>query len=335
MTMTVDHWKGFVDFARLDKAAGGPDSHMKTVVHLSHDVSVEEKVWRAGLYAGTVYNVPTAEVLWQHWPWHRVRHIDGLAGLEAWIKTNWDGFGFRRERRAVRSPAKMAENIRSLRDAVTDIVRALERGADYGGVWDACSRVKYVGRYALLKMTETLRQMRLTDAIIPDLRPEGGWSPREGLSLLWTDSASVALLTADGPDTAERLHRINHLAASTQHRIAAEYGVELDNYEFQVFCCDYKQAWAGRQYPGRSLDSELEYAAKVCSHPWAGDFALGMWEARAALFPAWSLGERQGWSGVRPELGECWRRHGYLWDGSSYDYVTTRSLAEPERYAAV
>ena len=91
----------FAQHIEYDLAAGGPDPHMRCTGHMVRDVSWEEKVWRIGCYVG-VYNVPSAEVIWQHWPWKRV--INDPEGLASWIAENWKGLNFRRERRAVRTP---------------------------------------------------------------------------------------------------------------------------------------------------------------------------------------------------------------------------------------
>jgi hypothetical protein len=330
--LTLKHWRGFSEFSALDKEAGGCDSHMKTVAALSTGQSREERAWRAAIYAGGFYNAPTAEAVWSCWSWDRARS-EGTPTVAAWLGEHWAGLGFRRERRAVRTVRKMGEFLVSLREWVPAVCAILENPTTtYDDLWRTVNDLKYVGRYGGIKLLETMRQMCLTDKIIPDIRAKGGWSPREGLALLYPEHS--AWLTNTAAESAEDTARVEHLAKEAQRRSAEEFGITLDNYEFQVFLCDYKQCVAGRQYPGRSLDSELEYAAKVQTHEWGAVVRSAFFPTRRLLFPEWALGELSWWSGVRGELGQCWTRYGYMWTDKLYDYPESTPALPRRRLCA-
>jgi len=132
-----------------------------------------------------------------------------------------------------------------------------------------------------------------------------------------------------GDDSTENIVISNRLGVETQARLK-EMGVSLDLFELQVLLCDYKQSYVGkRQFPGRSQDSELSYYYKVKSH--FGDaYKSRMFEARLDMYPEEVLGEVQGWSSVREELGKVLRGYGYTWSDLKYDYILSKdNLANP------
>lgn len=319
----MNHWQGMAEFCRYEKLAGGPDPHMAVVGHLSRESSLHERFWRAGCYLA-VYNVPTAELLWRNWSAEAVR--DAPQKFQEWIEDNWARLQFRRERRAVRSRAKLARSLSSyalwmqdldLRGWFTGDAGDPEEAYEYA--WEDVGQVWGMGRYVTLKWCEFVRRYCAAPIELPDLRARGGWSPRAGLALLHPDHA--AQLTGD--DRFEHLRLADYLAERTRGVLADLYNLELDRYELQVLLCDYKQSAVGRrQYPGRSQDSELVYGLK------AGLGDSGLWRARAELFPAWALGELSGWREVREPLGNVLADYGYTWSDSVYDWVCSRDDLE-------
>jgi hypothetical protein len=292
---------------------------MACVGEMSKNCTWGEKMWRAGCYVG-VYNVPTAEVIWQEWS------PNDLTGLEAWIDANWTGLGFRRERRSVRSKEKLARYLRSYAEWVQEepvwFHGLYEPKEAYEIAWRDIQRVYGMGRYVALKALEFMRRYCGAPIELPDMRPSGGWSPRAALSLLYPHSAGELTSPKDFDGYS------NHLFENARQRLA-EGGLQLDRYNMQVLLCDYKQSVVGRrQYPGRSQDSELVYADKVHGH--FGGESSEMWETRLRIFPHWALGEIQGWDDVRNELGHVLAAHRYTWTDSQFDWFASRAdLAHP------
>lgn len=330
-------WKFFGEFVRWETAVGGPDPHMATVAKMSEGHTWAERVWRAGCYIG-VYNVPTAQALWERWPWAEACEVarEPLA-FEGWLREHWEGIATRRERRSVRRPEQLG---RFLREYATWAENLGERpwyrsGADrdpygrYEEAWGDCQTVYALGRYVALKLLEFLRRYCDAPIDLPDLRPRGGWSPREGLSLLYPEY--LGELT--GRDSETNLRLANSLTEEVKMRLAWDENLELDRYNLQVLLCDFKQSWTGRrQFPGRSLDSEIEYHRSVQQH-WGLDDS--MFSARAALFPSEALGEVQGWDHVRKELGHVLREWGYTWSDCIYSYTATSDLSNPVRWEEI
>lgn len=295
---------------------------------LVRDEPRAERLWAAGCYIAA-YNVPAAEILLRYWPAESVRLYPDQ--LPEWLRQNWPGIPFRRERRAVRTPNKLAtflvsyerwlrgwENREWLSGGLLSPEEAYETG------WKDVQRVYGLGRYVALKILEFMRRYCEAPIELPDLRARGGWSPRAGLALLFPNEAA----TLQGNDSAANVARANALAERGRDVLRSSYNVALDRYEMQVLLCDYKQSAIGRrQYPGRSQDSEMEHAAKAAVH-WGDQNHL--WAARQACFPEWALGEFNGWEGVREELGHVLADFGYTWSDALYDWKESRDdLAAP------
>lgn len=297
--MELNHHEGFADFCRLDKLSGGPDSHMTTIVHMAKGTL--DPAWLAGLYAA-VYNVPMAWKLYDRFPTRGHAEF-----VHPWLEDNWKSIVMRRERkRPVGSPTKLSECIQSYARWI-DTPRT---EGSYEELWESVDRVKYFGRYAKMKILECLYRMGETAYPQPDARAKGGWSPREGLALLYPQQETLLKYGGDRPDV---LRVVEALA------VDANRNLKLTPYEFQVLICDYKQvAVTERQYPGRSVDSELSYHTKV------GFEDLTMFAARENLFPQWALGEKRGWPGVREELGTFFVKTGTMWSDSLFDYLASK-----------
>lgn len=318
----VDHRHFFAEFIRWETAVGGPDPHLATLGKMIEGESFEERVWRCGLYASG-YNVPTAEVIWQHWPFERVRQERHL--LTGWVAENWKGFGLRRERRAVRTPTKFARCLLSIAELTE---RIADETPDWWGVttaeaydhaWRTTGEVYGLGRYVQLKYVEALARYADGRFFQTDIRANGGTSPREGLALLYPDDQDW--LTAS---PSSEVQRTEALAARLREALAESDGLEVDFFTLQVVLCEYKKCWQGKQYPGRTHDTELRYLHNVHAY-WSND--TDMLRARAAVFRPETLGEISGWDGAREPLETTLPLYRYTWSDLKYDYRKTINRA--------
>ena len=323
------HFRYLAEFARRELAAGGPDPHMRYVGWMSQRFPVAERFWMAGVYV-SVYNTAAAEVIWQEWSLESV--LSRGLGLDQWLLANWPGIPLRRERRVVRTPLKLAKCLRSYaryadqifrKVAATDVYEQSER---YEWFWRDTREIFGFGRYARFKLLEFYRRYCELRAELPDIRPTGGWSPRETLALIYPQHAEAI---APKSDKADAIRLSNQLALEVQRRLKIEEELDLDLFLLEVFLCDYKQSIIGkRQYPGRSNDSEMEYRWKV--EDWFGsDHPTQLWRAREALTPQECRGEVSGWRNVRKELGTVLADYGYTWSDLVLDYGRTGDLAHP------
>lgn len=323
---TEDHWRFYAEFATYERWAGGPDPHIALVGELGKDLRILERVWRGGCYAA-VYNAAFAEMIWRDWPLESVFLPKKPPRLDKWLVSNFPKIITRRERRTVRRPEYMLEFLTGYRQLVLKWPTLMRQCTgtpeeNFEIVWAAALEVPRLGRYIAIKLLEYFR--RYCDAPIrhPDIRAKGGYFPREMLSHLWPEHAVVA----EHDDSPAILELAERLARDTQSRMR-DVGVDLNMFEVQVLLCDYKQSWKGRrQYPGRSIDSEMVYALKA-EELWGVKSRI--WPTRLELFPKETLGEVGGWPGVREELGYVLAKHRYTWSDRFYDYPATVNLAFP------
>lgn len=325
MFTVAEHWRHFADFAKWEKASGGPDPQLAMVGAMSHRVGGPELWWRAGCYIA-VYNVPFAEVIWRDWPWARMRQESGE--VRGWLDSNWSRITTRVERRCVRRPDWMESFLIGYAAFAAEreyILRECERldPADaYDFAWDRALQVPRLGRYVALKLLEFLRRYGGLCAEPPDIRPAGGWSPRATLAMLWERPEAAA--RDDRPET---LALVDALARDTCTRLAGEFEIEVDLFQLQVLLCEYRESWEGRrQYPGRSLDSELKYA-RAAEEKWG--IRSTIWKARERTFPMEHLGEMNGWDGPREGPANCLADWGYTWTDMRYVYADTQDYGAP------
>lgn len=308
--MNTDHWKYFKEFAWYEILTGGPDPQLATVNAMSSGVSFHELVWRAGCYV-SVYNVPGAEVLWRNWPYEKALLNHGIP--EPWLESVWENIPTRFERRCIRRPEWLAK---FLSDYI-GWMGNLPDTKDYETWWQSCQTVKFMGRYVAIKLLEFLHTYANLVDTVPDIRAKGGWSPVKTLGLLEGRQIDTV---EDAEQTAARLRT----------RLFEENGLTVSFFQLQVLLCEYRESYEGRrQYPGRSLDSELNYLSKIKNF-WEGEGLISeMPAARKAAFPNRCLGELNNWQTVRKELGKTLRDHGYTWSDFIYKYQPDMELDKP------
>jgi hypothetical protein len=327
------HIKHFAEFCRGVEFAGGTTPHMLMAVEAcNRQDSVQEKLWWAGCYA-FVYNFATAEMINREW---RPGEWVGKAELESWATENWKGLKFRKERRAARSPKKLAVCMDTYgtymkkvpeRDWFTDnSIHPRERY--FMAFDDICKEVKYMGRYIGIRWVEVINRVFDTNTTMPDLLPKGGEHPRKALALMYPDYHDPLM----GGNDADTIKIVNGVVETCLNDLYTHYGVDTDYYTIQSLLCEYKQSVLGRkQYPGKSVDTAITYWNKIYDEWWGEEEAEKsiMWDVRKKLFPLEMLGEVQGWNGVRDELGGVLREYEYTWSDYVYDYMKTTDLGSP------
>lgn len=322
---------GFLtDFIALERAVGGPDPHMRIVCEglaaplavgpTPTDEEASDRAWLAGCYVGP-YNVASCEVLRHFWPTpESVAFHEGA--FHAWVRLNWPGLSFRRERRAIRTPRKFAAHMIGYAHWVLNNAPFLRLLGDPDRVWARLMAIPGNGRYGTIKLYEALHRLGVVSPPFPDIRPAGGWSPRVTLAWLYPDAASA--LT--GNDAAVNLELADTRSAMLKRELELRLG-PVDWYTLEVTLCEYGQAWRGGQYPGRAHDSELGHCRKVMGF-WGDQVPFRVLDLRREMFPVVALGEAQGWEGRREELGVLPSTQGYMWSDLSFDYLATRSAGD-------
>jgi hypothetical protein len=320
-----NHWDKFAEFCKYEKLSGGPDPQIKMVGEMSKDTSWEERVWRAGCYI-SVYNVPFAEAIWEHWSFRDMN--DNHPQLYGWLVDNWSKIVTRIERKTVRRPEWMYEYFVSYytfvkEDLMDTIRRTREMSPEdrYLYFWDITNaNIRRYGRYVALKLLESYKQFCNIDLEAPDIRPKDGWSPRETLAVLFPQHA-VSLNSYESRFDPF----VNETALRVQQKLDFDYGVKVDLFQLQVMLCEYRESYESKkQYPGRSLDSELGYWHKRETLWGEQEYSMNMVEARQRIFPQQHLGEVYGWMGTRKDCGHTLADFGYTWSDMLYSYNATQ-----------
>lgn len=314
----MDHKVNFLEFSRLHLLAGCPDPHLKMAVHqMRATEDPYESAWRAGCYVAP-YEVCTGSLIWSNWDIWSVKEKPGE--FTKWIEETWSRWNIRRERRAARTPSKMAECLLSYANFVTDPnLLAAHVEDQYQDLWSVSDvSLRYFGRYALIKLLEALNRGGLVRNIIPDIRPNGGWSPRETMALL--DPAHAALYTEGGNKTAV-LNTIQEETDKLQRELSEYTQQVVSYYNVEVLLCNYRQY--PKHHPGWPLDSDLKYYYTFVRNNEEPTFD---WKAmRKELFPIEVLGEIQGWEGPREDLNTVFPTYQYLWSDVLYDYQLSKN----------
>jgi len=333
MFTVEDHRHFFAEFCVWELKSGGPDSQLPTVAEMAVvDMPEEaEQLWRAFCYIG-VYNVPYGEIMWKHWSLAEAEH--NPAALTQWLEQAYTDKKIitRMERRAARRAFQIDGYLAGARRFIRDdwlALRARCASLDphdaYEVVWTRVNKIPTVGRYAAIKLIEYLRRFHLLPVVTPDIRPKDAWSPRHTLGYIFPDRN---LGNEDNSSAA-----LKHAHASCVDAIdllKSEFNVDIDMFQLQVLLCEYRESWEKKkQYPGRSLDSELGYARKA-EEQWGHNSDI--WRARSKLFPHHHLGEMRGWDKPRETVAECLNRHHYTWTDMLYDFKSTTDMKNPVKW---
>jgi len=321
----IEHRRRFIEFSRLELATGGPDHHLYTIAKLARETDDKRTAaWMIGCYMGP-YNIPGGLVINNYWSASQV--LDGPVALEAWLRANWAGIPFRRERRPARAPHRLAPYLTSYATWLDWLFANGPETLTYNELWESLEDVKTIGRYSGMKLLEGLRRAGVTRAEMPDLRigTGGDWSPRLSLSYMYPKYDELFNRT-QGRVASKRIEQF----ADGLYRDYYKDEIDLpDVYHFEVLLCDYKQSVDGKYYPGRPLDSEIGQLYKARAAFPAIDFDR-VFEIRRELFDECYLGEyKNRWSDRREALGETMNQHGYYWTDARYNYVPSLDLANP------
>jgi len=322
----------FGEFCRLKVGVNGPDVHMKAAGAVTEGLSDDERRWKLALY-NCFSSVPTAAVIWARIPRERLVVADESAVM-LWLEKHWRGIPVRNTRRPVRAPHRLAKCLQSVARFDADV-----RGMSYEEAWQAADEVWSWGRYVKIKYLETLRRFmgpEYAHLEAPNIRPNGGWSPRRMLSWLYPDVETLASTSNDRPT----LDAVNFYAANARETASGFVGRDVSFYEVEALLCNYRQNLTGKLYPGRTIDSELEYHGRVRRY-WSADSddplldpylgTADFFGARARTFPTETLGEVQGWEGPRPEIFRTITEFGYIWSDVLYDFNATTDFSMPVR----
>jgi hypothetical protein len=325
-----EHFVHLAEFIRGVELAGGTTPHVAMTVESMFRLDDPlEKLWFAGCYALT-YNWPAAERLFLEWRPEDVNAIEMLP----WLEEHWAGLPLRKERKAVFRKPFFAESAAAYATFAQRLLNDPNPWdtMDYTAAFTAFNAAtRYMGRYIAIRWLEVMRRAFGTPWEMPSILSDGGEHSRKTLALIYPADAEMLLKG----NTARHIAVSDAAANRLRADLGVEYGIETNFYELQSLLCEYKQSALGRkQYPGKSIDTEMDYFTRVYDH-WGFDKQeeSTFLDVRALCFPEWSLGEaHERWWGVRPELGAVLADFGYTWSDAVYDYPHTTDFSDPFRW---
>lgn len=321
----------FGEFCKLKKGVNGPDIHMKAA-GAGTEYAGPHRSWQLAVY-NNFCSTPSAAVVWANW--QPVQIIAQPEGLRYWIAQNWKGIPIRQNRRPARSVDKLHRSLVTLavwHETIFPIINE----CTYEEAWKSLDAVYTWGRYVKIKYLETLRCFmgpRYAHFVAPNIHAAGGWSPRRCLGILYPEYAEIV---ADKRKNDKATIAYVHDLAQEARAYVTDNWIEVSTYELEALLCNYRQTLSTGKtfYVGRTIDSELEYQNKIQSF-WGSDPYLGtfdFYETRRKAFPSETLGEVNGWDGVRADLSPLLRENGIVWSDVVYDYNASKEdLAHPVR----
>jgi hypothetical protein len=324
--MTPDeHFVHLAEFIRAVELSGGTTPHVAmTVESMSRLDDPLEKLWFAGCYA-LAYNWPTAERLFLEWRPEQVNPVD----FEMWLEEHWAGVPLRKERKAIFRKPYFARSASTYVAFIREFEDWDQWPTSYSEAFNHFNASVFgMGRYIAIRWLEVMRRAfpdRCRDWVMPDIHADGGEHPRKALALIYPEDAPALL----GGNGREALRVTDRVVDRLLLDLRLSYNMDPSYYTLQSLLCEYKQSALGKkQYPGKSIDTEMDYAMRVAAH-WQDRGDSEFTDVRRACFQDWSLGEVSGWVGVRPELGAVLVDYGYTWSDAIYDYSRTVDFKHP------
>jgi hypothetical protein len=161
--------------------------------------------------------------------------------------------------------------------------------------------VKYMGRYATMKLLETLYQAGLLSSAQDTMVPRDGKFPRRTMALLMPEHTD--LLTGKRDEDA-----VDELCDRIRIGVSQRIGQEVSWFQIETMLCIYRQSLKGK-YPSGRHDSELGHwtttmdtVGPEMAEELRAQFPFSA--LRGQLYPHHLLGEFNNppWTGIRPEL---------------------------------
>jgi hypothetical protein len=286
----------FVDFCRAELASGGPDPQVTLVGHAIRertDLVAAERAVLCGLFV-VPYTVGAGAVLW---------HLRQYGGTDwaPFLIEHKDGFPMRRERRSV-----WGDDRRKLMESVVSWIDWCYLPGDLtNGTYDEVyasigKHVKYFGRYATMKVIETMYQAGLQVAPQSSIVAKGAKYPRKMLALMFPEHAEQMNSKANDADTITHANVLACEAALWVER-------PMTWFQLETLLCNARQSLDGK-YAGRSHDRELAHWRKANGyfreHGLDLRQVIPFYRLRRELFPHSYLGEQNNpfWWEARADL---------------------------------
>lgn len=307
MGLTVEeaapiHRELFTEFCKQEMTAGGPDPQVRLTAEaiMRHHIGGPAL---AGLFV-VPYSCAGAAILWRL----AERKPDPLEWVP-WLEQHGTTIPIRKERRPVKGAwGRFSVCAASYLDwSRNEYPKVAE--LPYADVYDSLTKhVKYVGRYAAMKLLETLFQAQLIANPQNTMVPRDAKFPRRTIALLMPEY--TAEMTSKS-HSVELDALADALCARIKAGIEARIGGPVSWFQIETMLCIYRQSLKGK-YPMGRHDSELGHwtttMTKVGPQMEAElNLQFPFSQLRRDIYELQYLGEwnEPPWYGIRPELEEA------------------------------
>lgn len=287
-------------FARLQVESRDMDPLYPVLRELQRGLDPKQAIWHSLLYVA-YYNVASSTLAFREHP-----RLDVVQGPLAMLPTGVE----RRNLRGGRITPHTAA-LRECAHACGTIYRFVTEGLgpdkreNWRWIQYQLRRAWGNGRWAAYKTGEVLMKVNGLPLQPTDMGNDFSSGPRWGLSLFYKP------VEGDGRSAVRELDR---QALDLQLRLREEHGVALPIEELETALCDFHSMVEGRYYPGHDIDQLQEQLLEAEERH--NQALTEVWRARRQALPNWTLGELNGWSGVRRELRKHYARTGLVdWRG--------------------
>lgn len=296
------HRRLFREFCKIEMDAGGPDPQILLTAraiqqhpHSSPDL--------AGLFVNP-YSCAGAAILWRLVE----RKPDPMTWVP-WLEQYGKIIPIRKERRPVKGAwERFSICAASYLEWSRNELPAIQLES-YQDVYASVNKhVKYMGRYATMKLLEVLYQAGYIANAQDTMVPRDGKFPRRTIALLMPEYDEAMKTKGRSP---ENDALADALCARIRTSISDYCGQEVSWFQIETMLCIYRQSLKGK-YPSGRHDSELghwntamaavgqEMELELREH-------FPFYDLRRELYPMHLLGEwnEPQWFGIRPEIEEA------------------------------
>jgi len=291
------HRKLFTEFCAIEMGAGGPDPQ----VRLTATAIMSHPRWSpelAGMFV-VPYSCAGAAILWR-----LMERKPDASTWEPWLRQNGSAIPIRKERRPVKGAwGRFAVCAASWQAWCKDTYPSMI-DQPYKTVYDSITKdVKYIGRYAAMKLLETMYLAQLMDNPQDTMVPRDAKFPRRTMALLMPEHADLLAGKREEDE-------VDALARRIKDGVELRTGLQISWFQLETMLCIYRQSLKGK-YPSGRHDSELGHWTTTMNAvgPQVAEELnqqFPFYRLRSEIYPPHLLGElgNPPWYGIRPELEE-------------------------------
>jgi len=307
MELTVEEAAGvhralFTEFCQQEMTAGGPDPQIKLTAE-AIKIHPQYGPELAGMFV-VPYSCAGAAILWR-----LMEQKPDPREWVPWLSHHGTTIPIRKERRPVKGAwGRFSECAATYLEWCNGEYPKVKDGTYQEVYKSVTDNVKYVGRYAAMKLLETLYQADLMSAQQNTMVPRDAKFPKRTIALLMPEYATE--MTSKSHN-AEFDALADALCARIKTGVEGRIGQPISSFQMETMLCIYRQSLRGK-YPMGRHDSELGHwmtaMAKLPSTVVAELHAqFPFHELRKSTYDVQYLGEFNDppWFGIRPELEEA------------------------------